>query len=216
MQARPYFVGITGGSGSGKTYFLNRLMDSFDPEDICLISQDNYYFPIEQQPKDENGIENFDLPESIDNLALLEDIKSLKNGETIRRAEYMFNNTARESREILLTPAPIIVVEGIFTFHFTHIREAMDLKLFVDAKDILMVKRRIYRDAEERGYDLQDVLYRYERHVEPAYAKYIKPYKQDADLIIPNHVTDGDALTTPLEVIVTYLKSKVRERISHG
>ena len=214
MQGRPYFVGITGGSGSGKTYFLNRLMDSFEPSDVCLISQDNYYFPIDQQPKDENGVENFDLPESIDNNALLEDIKRLKNGETITRSEYMFNNTARESREISLRPAPIIVVEGIFTFHFTLIREAMDLKLFVDAKDILMVKRRIYRDAEERGYDLQDVLYRYERHVEPAYAKFIKPYKQEADLIIPNHVTDGGALRKPLEVIVTHLKSRIGQGVS--
>ncbi|MEL6559095.1 MAG: GTP-binding protein [Bacteroidota bacterium] len=88
MQSRPYFVGITGGSGSGKTYFLTKLMEAFPDSEICLISQDNYYYPIDQQQIDENGIENFDLPQSIDNDALLSDIQRLKNGESITRQDY--------------------------------------------------------------------------------------------------------------------------------
>lgn len=211
MQSRPYFVGITGGSGSGKTYFLTKLMDAFKESQICLISQDNYYFPIDKQPIDENGIENFDLPQSIDNDALLADINLLKAGETVVRDEYRFNNTAKEAKTIKLSPAPIIVVEGIFTFHFEKVRDAMDLKLFIDAKDILMLKRRIYRDAEERGYDLQDVLYRYEHHVEPAFSRYIKPYKQEADLIIPNHITKDNRLETALGVVINHLQSKIRD-----
>lgn len=211
MQSRPYFVGITGGSGSGKTYFLTKLMEAFPDSEICLISQDNYYYPIDQQQIDENGIENFDLPQSIDNDALMSDIQRLKNGESVTRQEYMFNNPDRKPKSIELKPASIIVVEGIFTFHFENVRKAMDLKLFIDAKDILMLKRRILRDAEERGYDLQDVLYRYEHHVEPAFSRYIKPYKQEADFIIPNHITEGNSLETALEVVITYLKSKISE-----
>ncbi|MEL6561685.1 MAG: uridine kinase, partial [Bacteroidota bacterium] len=123
----------------------------------------------------------------------------------------MSNNPDRKPKSIELKPASIIVVEGIFTFHFENVRKAMDLKLFIDAKDILMLKRRILRDAEERGYDLQDVLYRYEHHVEPAFSRYIKPYKQEADFIIPNHITEGNSLETALEVVITYLKSKISE-----
>ncbi|MGB3464566.1 MAG: uridine-cytidine kinase [Cyclobacteriaceae bacterium] len=211
MQSRPYFVGITGGSGSGKTYFLTKLMNAFEDSQICLISQDNYYFPIHKQPIDENGIENFDLPESIDNDALLADIQKLKAGETVTSTEYLFNNTAKEAKSIVLKPASIIVVEGIFTFHFAKVREAMDMKLFIDAKDILMLKRRIFRDAEERGYDLQDVLYRYEHHVEPAFSRYIKPYKQEADLIIPNHITKDNGMEVALEVVINHLRSKIGE-----
>ena len=91
MQIKPYFVGITGGSGSGKTYFLNRLLNSFNKEDICLISQDNYYFPIHKQHKDGNGIENFDIPESIDNNELLADIQQLKGGNLVEREEYILS-----------------------------------------------------------------------------------------------------------------------------
>jgi len=209
MSAKPYFVGITGGSGSGKTYFLTRLMGAFKESEICLISQDNYYFPIDQQPRDENGIENFDLPESINNDDLFKDIEQLRKGGTIERPEYLFNNTEKQAKPIILKPAPIIVVEGIFTFHFESIRNAMDLKLFVDAKDILMLKRRIFRDAEERGYDLQDVLYRYEHHVEPAFSRYIKPYKQEADIIVPNHITKGNRLEVALELVINHLKTKI-------
>ncbi len=207
MQRKPYFVGITGGSGSGKTYFLNKLLNAFNENDICLISQDNYYYPIHQQQKDENGIENFDIPESINNDELLADINELKAGKTVNREEYLFNNSNKKANIITLTPAPIIVVEGIFTFHFKKVRNAMDLKLFVDAKDILMLKRRIYRDAKERGYDLEDVLYRYEHHVEPAFTKFIKPYKQEADLIIPNHINESNQLETAINVVVNHLKS---------
>lgn len=209
MQTKPYFVGITGGSGSGKTYFLNRLMEAFESSDICLISQDNYYHPIDKQIKDENGIENFDIPESINNNDLLADIQQLKSGKAVNRKEYLFNNAAKQAKTITLNPAPIIVVEGIFTFHFEKVREAMDLKLFVDAKDILMLKRRIYRDAEERGYDLQDVLYRYEHHVEPAFTKFIKPYKQEADIIIPNHVSGSNRLETAIDLVVNHLRTKI-------
>lgn len=202
---KPHLIGITGGSASGKTMFLNDLMKSFSKEELCILSQDNYYRPREEQQIDENGVKNFDIPESIDHEAFARDVQKLKNGETVYRKEYTFNNPKVEPKDLIFKPAPIIVIEGIFVFHFKEVAELLDLKVFIDAKDFLMLKRRIIRDAQERGYDLEDVLYRFEHHVVPTYKKYIKPYKQNADIIIPNnkHFKNG------MSVLSGYLKGKV-------
>ncbi|MCR9251146.1 MAG: uridine kinase [bacterium] len=204
---KPFFIGITGGSGSGKTHFLNMLLDAFDPSEICVISQDNYYFPIEEQQKDQKGIENFDRPESIDSKRFARDIEALREGKTVELVEYLFNNNAKTPKTFVLKPAPIIIIEGIFTLYFEEVAQYMDLKVFIDTKDILMLKRRIMRDAEERGYDLADVLYRYEYHVEPAFEKYIRPYKFRADLIIPNN--HNHSFDNALEVVKNFLKTKL-------
>lgn len=207
---KPYIVGITGGSASGKTLLLNELKKSFNESDLCIVSQDNYYRPIEQQYKDEEGIENFDIPESIDHEAFARDIERLKNGETVERKEYMFNNTDTKPKMIVLKPAPILVIEGIFVFYFKEVAEQLDLKVFVDARDHLMIKRRILRDAKERGYDLEDVLYRFENHIMPSFKKYIKPYKHDSDIIIPNN---NNSFKNGLGVLVGFLKSKVGAKV---
>ena len=102
-------------------------------------------------------------------------------------------------------PAPVIVVEGIFVFYFPEIREQLDLKLFIDAEEHIKLKRRIKRDGQERGYDMDDVLYRYENHVAPTYDRYIRPFKTEADIIIPNNHSFDKAM----EVIVTFLKQKI-------
>lgn len=202
----PYIVGITGGSASGKTLLLNELKKSFKETDLCVLSQDNYYRPIEQQYRDAQGIENFDIPESIDHEAFARDIDRIKKGETVERLEYMFNKTAREPKLIVYKPAPILVIEGIFVFYFKEVAEQLDLKVFVDARDYLMIKRRILRDANERGYDLEDVLYRFENHIMPAYKRYIKPFKHDSDIIIPNN---NDSFKNGLGVLTGFLKGKI-------
>jgi uridine kinase len=203
---KPYLVGITGGSASGKTTFLKRLVDSFRPEDICLISQDNYYHPRESQLKDENGIINFDLPTSIDEVSYAADVQTISQGKSFSRLEYTFNNPDLIPQMLVFNPAPIVIVEGIFVFYFEQVAKLLDLKVYIDAKEHVKLHRRIIRDKEERGYDLDDVLYRYLNHVAPTYEKYIKPYKQDADIIIPNnrHFDRG------LEVLVGFLNTKVR------
>ncbi|MEM8893010.1 MAG: uridine kinase [Bacteroidota bacterium] len=187
-------IGITGGSGSGKTYFLNSLLDKIDPEQVCLISQDNYYRARNSQPVDENGVKNFDTPGGIDHEAFADDVRKLKNGQEVERLEYTFNNPDAEPKMLVFKPAPIIVVEGIFVFYFKAVSELLDLRVFIEAQNFLMLKRRIIRDAKERGYDLDDVLYRYEKHVAPTYQKYIEPYKHSADLIIPNNFDFKNAL----------------------
>jgi len=205
MLKKPFLVGITGGSASGKTRFIRQLLHAFPSDEVCLLSQDNYYRERHLQPKDPLGIENFDLPESIDYQHFIDDVEALKRGETVLKKEYTFNNPNVEPRMLEFKPASIIVVEGIFIFSIQEIRKQLDLKLFIDAQEHIKLRRRIKRDNEERGYGLEDVLYRYEYHVAPTYEKYIKPYKHEADFIIPNN----HAYDMALEVIVNYLESKI-------
>ncbi|MDN5201508.1 uridine kinase [Fulvivirgaceae bacterium BMA10] len=202
---KSYIIGITGGSASGKTLFLDHLMNSFEEGEICLLSQDNYYKKIDAQPIDENGVENFDAPESIDRVHFLKDIKTLKSGKAIEKEEYTFNNPDAKPKVLKFMPAPILIIEGIFVFHYPEIADLLDLKIFIDAKESIKLKRRIVRDNQERGYDLDDVLYRYEKHVSPTYDMYIEPYKYTSDIVIPNneHFKKG------LEVIVGFLKTKI-------
>ena len=204
----PFLVGITGGSASGKTTFLKRLLEAFPERDICLISQDNYYHPREQQQRDAQGFENFDLPGSIDSSAYAADVSSLRQGLEVRRKEYTFNNPNVLPKELVFRPAPIVVVEGIFVFYFEEIAKLLDLKVYIDAQEHVKLHRRIVRDRDERGYGLDDVLYRYTNHVAPTYEKYIQPFKDDADIIIPNnkHFENG------LAVLIGFLKHKVGEQ----
>ncbi len=196
---KPIVVGITGGSGSGKTLFMRELTKRLP--DASLHSMDNYYIDLANQPRDENNIENFDKLESIDIDRYTNDLKRLISGESLELDEYTFNNDKSTSKKISVAAANVILVEGIFVLSAEKIRELMDLKLFVDAPDYLMMSRRIIRDAKERGYDLHDVIYRYQHHVTPAFKKYIEPSKQYADLIIPNYTNFDIAL----QVISTFL-----------
>jgi uridine kinase len=201
---KPFIVGITGGSASGKTLFLERLLSSFDPGEVCLISQDNYYKPRHLQPIDAQGVHNFDTPQSIDFEQYAADIRKIQNGETVQREEYTFNNAAKKPKMLTFPSAPVVVVEGIFVLYYPELADLLDLKVFIDAKDHIKLKRRIIRDKVERGYDLDDVLYRYEMHVMPTYEKYIQPFKNDADLIVPNN----SSFERALDVIRTYLRIK--------
>ena len=202
---KPYIVGITGGSASGKTTFLNKLLASFAPEDVCLISQDNYYHERDKQITDQNGVINFDLPSCINAHEYAQDVLKISRGETFTRTEYTYNNPNVVPKQLVFKPAPIVVVEGIFVFYFEEVARLLDLKVYIDAKEYVKLHRRIIRDKVERGYDLEDVLYRYTNHVAPTYEKYIKPFKNDADIIIPNnnHFERG------LEVLVSFLNSKI-------
>ena len=198
-MAKPIIVGITGGSGSGKTLFMNSLMAKL--KDASLFSMDNYYVDITKQKKDDEGIEDFDRLESIDHNKYVQDLKKLISGESISFREYTFNKNISEARTITVESKPVILVEGIFVLHVKEVRELLDLKLYVEAPNYLMMKRRIIRDANERGYDLNDVLYRYEYHVTPSFNKYIEPSKRWADLVIPNH----DNFDVALNVVSTFL-----------
>lgn len=202
---KPFTIGITGGSGSGKTYFLQGLSSAFKATEICLISQDNYYKPRDQQPVDENGVKNFDLPVSIDREAFQIDLLKLKSGQSVSKTEYVFNNPLAEKKQLEFRAAPILVVEGLFVQYFEEISNELDLRIFIEAKDHVKLGRRIKRDQVERGYDIDDVLYRYQYHVMPVYEQLIEPLKHQADLVIPNN----SKFERALDVLVGYLRSKL-------
>jgi uridine kinase len=202
---KPFTIGITGGSGSGKTYFLQGLASKFTPDELCLISQDNYYKSRDLQPIDENGVKNFDLPGSIDRTIFRSDLVKLKAGQDVIKKEYTFNNPQAEPKMLTFKTAPIIVVEGLFVQYFEEIASELDLKIFVEAKDHVKLGRRIKRDQVERGYDVDDVLYRYQHHVMPVYESLIEPLKYNCDIVIPNNHHFENALS----VLVGYLKTLV-------
>jgi uridine kinase len=198
---KSFVIGLTGVSGSGKTAFLTKLLLEFPSDKICLISQDHYYHPRENQASDNEGVTNFDTPGAIDHESLIRDIKQIKDGVPVSKQEYTYNNPGVQPGMLHFKPAPLIIVEGIFVLHFPALQELIDLKIFIDTKSHLALKRRIIRDQVERGYDLEDVLYRFENHVMPSYEQYVKPSKAEADIIIPNHRHFNQAL----EVIKGFL-----------
>ncbi|MEM6642223.1 MAG: uridine kinase [Bacteroidota bacterium] len=197
---RPTVVGISGGSGSGKTRFMKELKRSLS-EPAALHSMDNYYLDLDQQPVDQKGVENFDTLDSLDIDRYISDLKKLIAGHDLEITEYTFNNEKAKAKKLIIPSSSVILVEGIFVLAVAEIRALLDIKLFVEAPDHLMVSRRIIRDAEERGYDLHDVIYRYQYHVAPSFKKYTEPSREHADLIIPNY-TDFDVA---LKVVKKYL-----------
>ncbi len=210
MTNAPYVVGITGGSGSGKTQFLHWVRHLLGDEYSSLVSQDNYYKDLSIHDPLENRITNFDVPSLIEEKEFAYDLEQLKAGNTVRRKEYTFNNPAAVPSMLELKPAPIILVEGIFVFHFPEVVQLLDLKVFIEAREHLKFHRRMKRDTAERGFKADDVVYKYTRHVVPAYEKYIEPHKHEADIIFPNNqeYAEGECPTTA-EVLVAYLKTKL-------
>jgi uridine kinase len=128
----------------------------------------------------------------------------LIEGKPVVKEQYTFNNPKKESTTLVFKPAPVIIVEGLFVFYFDNIRDLLDLKIYIDAEDIIKLKRRIIRDAGERNYPIEDVLHRYEHHVLPSYRSYIEPFKRQADLVINNHVSYQKSM----EVLEAVIKSR--------
>lgn len=203
-MTKPFIIGITGGSGSGKTTILKKIREQFGSDKVCIISQDDYYRPREEQDTDSEGYQNFDLPKSIDKKAFYTDLEKLSNGEAFQRQEYVFNNKDAVPKILTFEPAPVVVVEGLFVLHYRKIRRLLDLKVYVHAKENLKVIRRIKRDRIERGYPLEDVLHRYENHVLPSFEKYVLPYMEMADIVVNNNETFDNGL----EVLLGFIQSK--------
>ena len=191
---KPYIIGICGGSGSGKTFFLSKLKEDFAKNDLCILTYDNYYRPLHMQELDSNGIANFDLPTAIDSDQFLKDLQLLINGCSVFKKEYTFNNPAVDAKVIEIKPAPIIILEGLFIFCIVEIFNKIDLKIFIDAPDEIKLERRLQRDKLERGYGIDDVMYRTCNHVAQSFIDFIEPYKNLSDIIIPNHKNFDNAL----------------------
>ncbi len=203
---KPYIIGITGGSGVGKTFFLKSFLKNFAPHQIAVISQDDYYIPANTKTKEENKVYNFDLPTSFYRENFHQDILSLISGHTIRRQEYTFNNPALKSKTLEINPAPILLIEGLFILHYTEINKLLDHRIFIHADEEIALKRRLNRDFIERGYNEEDVKYKWDHHVLPAFNEYLLPYKKQCDQIIDNNTDDPENINTITNYISAYLR----------
>jgi uridine kinase len=186
MSFAPYLVGIAGGSGSGKTSLIRALRERLPPGTVSVVSQDDYYLPSEHQAVDMNGRINFDLPEGIDLDALASDLEGLRSGRPIQRREYTFNNSAKRAGWKRTIPAPLVLVEGLFVLHHERLRNGFDLRVFVHAENDVELHRRLRRDAEERGYGREEVLYQWQHHVLPAHARYLLPHRLHCEVEVDN------------------------------
>ncbi|TDS17257.1 uridine kinase family protein [Sphingobacterium paludis] len=205
---KPYVIGIAGSSGSGKTFFLRSFLNHFLPEDVTLISQDDYYIPANTKTREENRLYNFDVPTSINREAFYHDIKQLFNGQTVYREEYTFNNPDIKPKMLAIKPAPILIVEGLFIFHYEEVNELLDFRIFLDAEESVALERRLRRDLIERGYDHDDVMYKWVNHVVPSYKEFLAPYKPICDLVIINNTDDPKIIDDAANKISMDLREK--------
>lgn len=199
----PYIVGICGPSGAGKTYLLQRLAQRFKPDQLSIISQDNYYREDSELEPDNEGLINYDHPQAVDLARLTSDILALKEGKSVEISKYSYTPTDHIQPTLSFRPAPLLLVEGIFTLYYPPLYELLSLKIFIEAPEQVRLDRRIRRDQEERGYSLPHILKNYEKYVVPMYKEFIEPCKGKSDLIIPNH----QDISKAIDVIATHLES---------
>ncbi|WP_316737663.1 uridine kinase [Pedobacter aquatilis] len=209
MNKKPFIIGIAGGSGSGKTFFLNCFLHHFKQDEVTLVSQDDYYIPAGEMTQEENKLYNFDLPSTIDSEQFLKDIKQLMNGEVVYKKEYNFNNPLAVVKILEIKSAPIIIVEGLFILHFKEIAALLDHMIFIDADEQVALDRRIKRDGLERGYPEDDVLYKWHNHVLPAYKEYLLPYKNTCHKIVLNNTDEPEEIIAVTEEISVELRNSI-------
>lgn len=193
-------IGLSGISGSGKTHLLSLIKKELGNR-VEVISSDNYYKPIEFQKIDENGYHNFDLPEGINHLDFINDILKLKAGETLVKKVYNFNNPHAKEEFIALKPAPILIVEGLFVYHFPQLAKLLQYKIFINLQPEIALNRRLLRDERERGMTKETIQYQWHNHTIPGYNKYVMPYQNKADLVIDNHSDIQNALKNVLTAL---------------
>ena len=201
-------IGIAGGSGSGKTTVVRALTEQLN-EKVVVLPQDSYYKDSSWLPLEERQKVNFDHPDSIDFPLLVSQLQQLKEGKTIEQPVYSYLTCSRSKTEtITVTPAEVIIIEGILIFTCAELRQQMDIKIFVDADDDDRLMRVMTRDIRERGRDMAAVMERYSRVVKPMYLQFIEPSKRYADIIIPQGVHNKVAIEVIAATIEKALKQK--------
>lgn len=178
-------VGIAGGTGSGKTTVVKKVMAGFSENEVALLPQDSYYRDNKHLPLRERQKLNFDHPDSIEWSLLISHLLELKSGKAIGQPVYSYLSCTRSDQTIRVEPHKVIVVEGILILTQKEVRDLLDIKVFVDADPDDRLSRVILRDMAERGRTARAVLHRYDRTVKPMHLEFIEPSKRYADLIIP-------------------------------
>ena len=198
-------IGIAGGTGSGKTTVVNKIIDSFPAGEVAVLPQDNYYKDLSHMPMSERSKVNFDEPAAIEWPLLVHHLKELKKGNAIEMPTYSYLTCTRQSETIHIEPRDVVIVEGILVLTDPELREFMDVKCFVDADADDRLIRVIARDCIERGRTPQMVIDRYEDVLKPMHLMYIEPCKRFADLIIPQ----GGNNTVAINLLTDYIESRL-------
>jgi len=181
---RPIILGMAGGTGSGKTYTVNRLLEIYSLEDITAIGQDSYYKDLGHIDYNNRISQNFDHPDSID-IELFEDhLKKISVGADINVPIYDFSNHVRLDETRTISQCKIIIVEGIFALHYPQLRKLYTIKIFIETPENVRFNRRLNRDVKERGRTIKSVKKQYATTVLPMHEKFIEPSKEYADIII--------------------------------
>lgn len=200
---RPILIGITGGTGSGKSTVSKEIFKSIHEKDLTIIEQDSYYKDQSDLTFDERIKTNYDHPSAFDNELLKEHLQALLRNETIEKPIYDFENHTRKEKTVKVEPRDIIILEGILILFEPEIRELLDIKIFVDTDSDVRVIRRILRDIKDRGRTLDSVILQYMDTVRPAHLQFIEPTKRYADIIIP----EGGYNKVAIDIIVTKINA---------
>jgi len=199
------FIGICGGTGSGKTTIARAIVDAVGAERVVLIEQDSYYRNLADMPLDERHQANFDHPDSIDSDMLVDHLIRLKQGLTVEMPLYDFVTHTRSDRIEIIEPRPVVIVEGILIFSEPRVLDLLDVRIFVDTPSDVRLMRRLRRDIIERGRTFERTMAQYERTIRPMHFEFVEPSKRHADIIIPEGGQFG--------VSVKFLCSLVREKL---
>jgi uridine kinase len=201
-------IGIAGGSGSGKTTVARKIMEKTH-DHVVIISQDSYYKDQSHLPLPERQALNFDHPNAIDWDLLVANLRALKAGQDVEQPVYSYITCSRSTTETVhISPAPIIIVEGILIFNCPELVNELDIKVFVDADDDDRLMRVIARDIRERGKDVEWVMDRYTKTVKPMYLQFIEPSKRVADIIVPQ----GGHNRVAIQILTATIKHALKEK----
>lgn len=207
-----YIIGIAGGTGSGKTTVVRKIIESLPAHEIALIPQDSYYNDNTGIPMEERRKINFDHPCAFDWKLLIQHIKALKAGQAIEQPTYSYLECNRLKETIHVEPQKVILIEGILALSNKELRDLMDLKIFVDADSDERLIRVIERDIVERGRTVQMVVDRYRAVLKPMHLEFIEPTKRYADLIIPQ----GGENEKAIEIMRTYILHHLSLRLEQS
>jgi uridine kinase len=201
-----FTIGIAGGTGSGKTTVVRKILDNIPRDRVALVPQDSYYKDSSHLPLEERQKINFDHPDSLEFDLLTEHIRLLKAGKPVNQPIYSYLTCTRSEETILVEPKEVIILEGILIYTHMPLVKEIDIKVFVDADSDDRLGRVIERDMMERGRDVKKVLDRYQETVKPMHLQFIEPSKRYADIIVPQGGLNEVAISVLLNTIEKMLK----------
>jgi len=202
-KQKPIIIGVTGGSGSGKTSVSRAIYSHFPEHSIMMLEHDSYYKDQSHLSFEDRLQTNYDHPLAFDTDLLIEHLEKLLNYETIEKPVYDYVKHTRSEETIVQEPREVIILEGILILEDERLRDLMDIKIYVDTDDDIRIIRRIKRDMEERGRTLDSVIDQYSTVVKPMYHQFIEPTKRYADVIVP----EGGANHVAIDLLITKISS---------